>query len=181
MLLLNILRSTTILLFELAATQQEKGKRTRGKCVCKSWLQVGIGLLKVQKQGRDESSRKQSCYHKIEKLEDYTTSVAWLCNRCLVAFQSFIITFFFSSRIVFYAFMHLWLVFVLFTGPSLLVINVFWPFLLPIYSIPEILRLYSWQCYVNTDIEMQIVPIWLFCGLFAKIIWNDSFKISSWK
>ena len=51
-----------------------------GKNFCKNYVQVGIGLNKVQKQGRDENTRiktilmEKSCGK--QRLGDYSTSVA---------------------------------------------------------------------------------------------------------
>ena len=101
MLLLKLLRGTTVVLFEFGAKQQEKKEdKLREKLFCKTLVQVGVGLEEVQKQGRDENTKRLSCYKKIVVNKDWKTTLLLLPDYATndrVVFQSFFTTIFLSS------------------------------------------------------------------------------------
>ena len=97
---------------------------TRGKNFLSILTISRNGPVKSTETRQERKDKKTTLLQKNygrERLEDYSTSVAYLGNRSRAVFQSFFATIF-CSRVVFLCF-HSCLVSVRFTGPSLLVVN----------------------------------------------------------
>ena len=62
----NVIHCNPVIVFNI---------NTRGKVLCKNLVEVGIGLKNVQKQGRDEHTRRLSCRRKVVVKKDSKTTL----------------------------------------------------------------------------------------------------------
>ena len=73
------IRGTTAYLFTtLLPNSKKKEYELKVKNFCKIQMQVGIGLQKVQKQGRDENTKRLSCCRKVGVKKDWKTTLHML-------------------------------------------------------------------------------------------------------
>ena len=125
--------------------------------------------MKSTETSRDDNTRRLSCYRKVVVKKDWKTTTVLLLPDCATHIEessSPSLPRFFCSRIVFLCY-HPCLVSVLFTGPSLLVVNLYRKFFTPSSNVKNNPRVLFILLTVE-KIECEIFNFLLFPQAYLK-------------